>query len=215
MTRIVTASPGTCRECNRKRDVYSASRRGGGSYNRAPRRYVSSICGECATSLLDGATPDHDPQGWDATHLDDIVASVDTDEARRVVAAWENEVAKKAERSRQADEQMKVYFDRVAEHRQIMAWVRAQADDEWMDAETCHRLAEDLRRNTSAGPNAGLKRVEGGGTAYDKTMRQRIIDFILGPSETLLHAPTCRMLALGIEEGKHVPADGTEQEETR
>ena len=42
---------GKCRACNRKRPVFSASRKGGGSYKRGNRWYRSAICGECVVNL--------------------------------------------------------------------------------------------------------------------------------------------------------------------
>lgn len=49
---------GTCRECMKRREVYSITRRGGGTYRRGGRSYSSSICGECAIYLHDN--------GWDS-----------------------------------------------------------------------------------------------------------------------------------------------------
>lgn len=61
---------GTCRQCMRRRPVVSASRMGGGSYNRAQRRYSSSICVECAEHLVENVTPGHHTRaGWDITLL--------------------------------------------------------------------------------------------------------------------------------------------------
>lgn len=46
-----TAHLGTCRSCMKKTQVYRITRRGGGNYRRAGRRYRSSICGPCAVHL--------------------------------------------------------------------------------------------------------------------------------------------------------------------
>ncbi len=45
---------GQCRCCMRRRETYSISRSGGGTYRRGGRQYRSSICGECATMLAAG-----------------------------------------------------------------------------------------------------------------------------------------------------------------
>lgn len=44
--------PGQCRYCLRHRQVFRISRSGGGTYRRGGRSYWSSICGDCATTLL-------------------------------------------------------------------------------------------------------------------------------------------------------------------
>lgn len=88
--RRLYAAVGQCRACLRRREVYSVSRSGGGSYNRAGRSYRSSICGECATGLLRRA-PVHagaSTSGFDVYDLDRIVASLGTPEAAEVFTAY-------------------------------------------------------------------------------------------------------------------------------
>ncbi len=46
-----------CAHCGRKRPTYGIGRFGGGTYRRGGRTYWSSICGECATDLLEYVTP--------------------------------------------------------------------------------------------------------------------------------------------------------------
>ena len=43
---------GKCGQCGMRREVKDVSRHGGGTYRRAGRMYDSSICQECAHSLL-------------------------------------------------------------------------------------------------------------------------------------------------------------------
>lgn len=71
-----TAHPGTCAHCKRRREVYSCQRFGGGSYRRGGRYYRSSICGDCAVSLI-RYLPYHaggDSSGFSGSTLRDIVA---------------------------------------------------------------------------------------------------------------------------------------------
>jgi hypothetical protein len=44
---------GQCRHCGRRREVASISRSGGGTYRRGGRSYSSSICIECAVSIVE------------------------------------------------------------------------------------------------------------------------------------------------------------------
>lgn len=44
--------PGRCAHCQRRRDVHRIGRTGGGTYRRGGRHYWSSICLDCAKSLL-------------------------------------------------------------------------------------------------------------------------------------------------------------------
>lgn len=57
-----------CRDCMKRVPWYRAStagRTGGGSYNRAPRHYSSTICLDCIVSLLSHATTGHrSVHGW-------------------------------------------------------------------------------------------------------------------------------------------------------
>lgn len=83
------ASPGQCRYCQRRRPVVPISRTGGGNYRTAPRRYQTSICGECAVDLLTTATPGHSrTSGCDHVSLLRVVDDIDTDQARAVVDAY-------------------------------------------------------------------------------------------------------------------------------
>jgi hypothetical protein len=70
------SEPGTCRNCGRRRDVFSAQRHGGGNYRRPGRLYSSSICMECAKGLIEYVSPDHSYVGgnrWSARSIERIV----------------------------------------------------------------------------------------------------------------------------------------------
>jgi hypothetical protein len=83
------SSPGRCRECDLRREVFSCSRKGGGSYNRAQRHYSSSICAACALRLLPGANPGSlTTSSWDNHGLAAIVVSLGTEEAAEVYTAY-------------------------------------------------------------------------------------------------------------------------------
>lgn len=66
-----------CRECMRRRECASVSRFGGGNWRRGGRSYSSSICEQCAVSLLVGY---YGPSAsslsrWSALGLIDAVAA--------------------------------------------------------------------------------------------------------------------------------------------
>ena len=46
-----------CSRCGRGRETARVQRFGGGNFRRAGRFYDTSICGECARTLLDYANP--------------------------------------------------------------------------------------------------------------------------------------------------------------
>ena len=51
-----------CNRCEKKTDdenLISVRKMGGGSYNRAPRRYRAHICAECAKELMASVTEGH------------------------------------------------------------------------------------------------------------------------------------------------------------
>jgi hypothetical protein len=84
--------PGTCSWCKRRREVTAISRQGGGSYNRAPRQYRSSICDGCAVSLLPraGVHAGAKSNGYSVRTLVDIAQRA----APELAAEW---VVRKAE----------------------------------------------------------------------------------------------------------------------
>jgi hypothetical protein len=81
--------PGQCRRCERRRGVYSCSRKGAGSYNRGQRSYRSSLCAECALDLLPYYQPGSlSVSSWDGMGVERIVASLGTLEAAEVLGAY-------------------------------------------------------------------------------------------------------------------------------
>ena len=83
------AYPGQCRACERRRPVCSVSRSGGGTYRRGGRSYSSSICGECAVSMLSRANnPSQSLDRFSCSSISRVVEKIDTDEARAVYAAY-------------------------------------------------------------------------------------------------------------------------------
>lgn len=81
---------GTCTYCKRRRQVHSIGRTGGGTYRRGSRRYWSSICTDCAASLLKyagthaGATASR----YDAATLGTIAALSDDPAERAAGEEW-------------------------------------------------------------------------------------------------------------------------------
>jgi hypothetical protein len=82
------AYAGQCRHCMTRGPVVGIARSGGGTYRRGGRSYSSSICGDCAVELLTNARPSGSVHGFSAVSLGHIVAKIDTDEARKVHAAF-------------------------------------------------------------------------------------------------------------------------------
>lgn len=93
----MSAYPGQCRDCRRRRDVFSIQRKGAGAYNRGQRWYSSSMCGECAVAGLAYASPGvQTSSSWSVLGLERIVASLGTVEAAEVLTAfWEKEDRRK------------------------------------------------------------------------------------------------------------------------
>lgn len=200
------SSPRQCRNCMMRREVFSCSRRGGGSYKRAPRWNSSSICAECAVGLLRNASVDHDPSNWDAQHLAHIVASIDTDEAREVTASWEAKREAKKAASRAHDEQMKPHRERTRERDAIRSFVSAKSRTEGPHRETYRVVSGDLTRTTVASPNIGWTIEKDGTSTWPKTIRDQIADYIDAEAEATeyLDVETLRALAADIRAGKHM-----------
>lgn len=75
----LTPLPGRCAHCQRRRDVYRIGRSGGGTYRRGGRQYWSSICLDCAKSLLTylGSHAGATASGFDGSALRRIVGGGD------------------------------------------------------------------------------------------------------------------------------------------
>lgn len=87
----------TCRDCMRRREVYSISRSGGGNYRRGGRDYRSSICAECAIEHVRtlGAHGGASSSRFSGIGLVRIVESLDTPEAVQVAAEYRARVAER------------------------------------------------------------------------------------------------------------------------
>lgn len=72
----MTPRPGVCRRCMKRRPVYPAQRMGGGSYKRGGRFYRSSLCGDCAETLIGYVAPhQRTVSQWSVTSVQAIVAA--------------------------------------------------------------------------------------------------------------------------------------------
>lgn len=82
----LSAQPGTCSQCKRRRDVFPAQRYGGGNYRRPHRYYRSSVCAECAVDHLRAAVGrEGNAYGLLIRAMEEIAASLGTDEANDLV----------------------------------------------------------------------------------------------------------------------------------
>lgn len=89
MTHLPILHHGQCRSCMKRTRVAAISRQGGGSYNRRPRNYRTSICIDCAVSMMPhaGVHAGAKHGGFPVRSLAEI-ARYD-DEGARLVADWE------------------------------------------------------------------------------------------------------------------------------
>lgn len=206
---LVHPEPGNCRRCKSRRDVYSCSRRTGGTYQTPARMYSSSVCAECAIDLLAHATPDHGALGWSVNTLRAIVVSIHSltgsDEARAAVATYDAKVAEKQERIDAEAERMKPYRDRIAERAEIRDWLFAQQHVDGLDERTCRNLAYGVKNGKAGHERTGWIHTTTPWT-WERTMRQQVIDFITDPVNDEYDAATRQALVEGISEGRHRPA---------
>lgn len=200
-----TSDRGQCRECKKRREVFSCSRKTGGNYRIAQSWRSSSICGECAIHRLTHATPDHGARGWMVPTLRDIVASIDSDEARETLVAYDAKVAEH-QASKEAEEtRMRPYWDRIGERHEAFTWIRAQQDADGMDEDTCRALAFGIKRGEAGNERTGMSLGPNGTSTWERTMRQQVIDYLTSPEHGHLDAATRTVLADGIRDGLHRP----------
>ena len=82
-----------CKQCGQRKDELQcglAGRKGGGSYNRAPRWIKTIICIDCARGLVETATPGHRTNDrWDLTDLKWFIKDHEAREAKAAQRARE------------------------------------------------------------------------------------------------------------------------------
>ena len=208
------ASPGTCRNCMRRRNVFDCSRKTGGNYRTPQRMYGSSVCAECAVTLLTNASPEHGARGWSVSTLRAICTSLveqtnpadpRADLVRDALASYAKKVAEKEASAAAEEERMRPYWDRIAERNEIREWVTAQQHVDGMDERTCRNIGFDIKNGKAGNERTGWTIAKDGSMTYERTMRQQVIDYITNPADETYDAATRAALIDGIRDGLHRP----------
>lgn len=201
MVGMKTPTRGQCRHCMSRRDVYSISRSGGSTYRRGGRSYSSSICGECAVSLLFGWSPGQlTASGFSARGLVLIVREIDTDEARE--ALTQADIRERAEESqRDGDRTLtQAYFDRAAERRLIGAWIRYQTGH-W----DYQKIDSAFARGEFARDALDFFEADDGTWTWTRTLTEQVIDHLR--HDARIDPSVRQQLVDGLSAGLHLPKD--------